>query len=434
MDLNNVEFTWIKNKPESWKTQRVKNHFILTKNRTETPQGYPILSLTMKGIIERDISSNEGQLPETYNGYNLLEKDDIVFNPMDLISGWVDCSPYEGLISPSYKVLRPISEKVNIKFYTYYFQTHYKEKIFFPFGEGVHYEYRWGLGTETLKNFPIIVPPLLEQQQIVSFLDTKTSLIDSLIEKTQRKIELLKEKRTSIINEVVTKGLNPNVEMKDSGVEWIGEIPDGWLSIPLKYFLEKNKDSIRTGPFGSTLKSSDMIESGIRIYNQRTVYDEDFSSGEIFVSDEKYQTMKSFTVLNGDILISTRGTIGKMTIVPEGSDIGVLHPCLIRLRIDQKKMNKQFLWWYMNHSSLFLQSVKFESNSTTIDVIYSNVLSEVKFPVPTLIEQEEIVSFLSQKIGVVDKTISIEEKRIELLKEYRQSLISEVVTGKRKVV
>ena len=395
MDLNNVEFTWIKNKPESWKTQRVKNHFILTKNRTETPQGYPILSLTMKGIIERDISSNEGQLPETYNGYNLLEKDDIVFNPMDLISGWVDCSPYEGLISPSYKVLRPISEKVNIKFYTYYFQTHYKEKIFFPFGEGVHYEYRWGLGTETLKNFPIIVPPLLEQQQIVSFLDTKTSLIDSLIEKTQRKIELLKEKRTSIINEVVTKGLNPNVEMKDSGVEWIGEIPDGWLSIPLKYFLEKNKDSIRTGPFGSTLKSSDMIESGIRIYNQRTVYDEDFSSGEIFVSDEKYQTMKSFTVLNGDILISTRGTIGKMTIVPEGSDIGVLHPCLIRLRIDQKKMNKQFLWWYMNHSSLFLQSVKFESNSTTIDVIYSNVLSEVKFPVPTLIEQEEIVSFLS---------------------------------------
>ena len=433
MDLNNVEFTWIKNKPESWKTQRVKNHFILTKNRTETPQGYPILSLTMKGIIERDISSNEGQLPETYNGYNLLEKDDIVFNPMDLISGWVDCSPYEGLISPSYKVLRPISEKVNIKFYTYYFQTHYKEKIFFPFGEGVHYEYRWGLGTETLKNFPIIVPPLLEQQQIVSFLDTKTSLIDSLIEKTQRKIELLKEKRTSIINEVVTKGLNPNVEMKDSGVEWIGEIPDGWLSIPLKYFLEKNKDSIRTGPFGSTLKSSDMIESGIRIYNQRTVYDEDFSSGEIFVSDEKYQTMKSFTVLNGDILISTRGTIGKMTIVPEGSDIGVLHPCLIRLRIDQKKMNKQFLWWYMNHSSLFLQSVKFESNSTTIDVIYSNVLSEVKFPVPTLIEQEEIVSFLSQKIGVVDKTISIEEKRIELLKEYRQSLISEVVTGKRKV-
>ena len=235
MDLNNVEFTWIKNKPMNWKIHRVKNHFVLTKNKTDSPEGYPILSLTMRGIIERDISSNEGQLPETYNGYNLIEKDDIVFNPMDLISGWVDCSPHKGLISPSYKVIRPTSSEVDIKFYTYYFQTHYKEKIFFPFGEGVHYEYRWGLGTETLKNFPIVIPPLSEQQQIVSFLDTKTSLIDSLIEKTQRKIELLKEKRTSLINEVVTKGLNPNVEMKDSGVEWIGEIPSHWDTVKVKY-------------------------------------------------------------------------------------------------------------------------------------------------------------------------------------------------------
>ena len=127
MDLNNVEFTWIKNKPMNWKIHRVKNHFVLTKNKTDSPEGYPILSLTMRGIIERDTSSNEGQLPETYNGYNLLKKDDIVFNPMDLISGWVDSSPHEGLISPSSKVLDPY-DKVNISFYTYYFQTHYKEK------------------------------------------------------------------------------------------------------------------------------------------------------------------------------------------------------------------------------------------------------------------------------------------------------------------
>ena len=99
MDLNNVEFTWIKNKPLNCKIHRVKNYFVITKNKTDSPEGYPILSLTMRGIIERDISSNEGQLPETYNGYNLLEKGDIVFNPMDLISGWVECSPHEGLIS-----------------------------------------------------------------------------------------------------------------------------------------------------------------------------------------------------------------------------------------------------------------------------------------------------------------------------------------------
>jgi type I restriction enzyme S subunit len=277
-------------------------------------------------------------------------------------------------------------------------------------------------------SFPI--PPLSEQKQIVSFLDSKTQKIDELIEKTGKKIELLKENRISLINHCVTKGLNPNVKMKDSGVEWIGEIPSHWDSIPIKYILEKNKDSIRTGPFGSQLKSDDMVSEGIKIYNQRTVYDEDFLKGEIYITPEKYETMKGFTVLNGDILISSRGTIGKMTIVPNGSEIGVLHPCLIRLRVDVGLISKRYLWWYMNHSSLFLESVKYESNSTTIDVIYSNVLTEIRFPLPPIKEQKQIVDYLDEQTKKIDSTIEKETQRIELLKEYRQSLISEVVTGK----
>ena len=291
-----------------------------------------------------------------------------------------------------------------------------------------------GISLDTLKNFIVLLPPLSEQQQIVSFLDTKTSLIDSLIEKTQRKIELLKEKRTSLINEVVTKGLNPNVEMKDSGVEWIGEIPSGWLCIPIKYVTEGNKDSIRTGPFGSSLKSDEFKDEGIRVYNQRSVYDEDFSKSNLFVSEEKYQELKSFDVIPKDVLITSRGTIGRMTVVPDDGEIGVLHPCLIRLRLNREIISDRFLWFYMNQSSLFLNSVLFESNSTTIEVIYSESLSNVRFPLPPLSEQQQIVEYLDEQTQKIDNTISIEEKRIELLKEYRQSLISEVVTGKRKVV
>jgi type I restriction enzyme S subunit len=215
---------------------------------------------------------------------------------------------------------------------------------------------------------------------------------------------------------------------KDSGVEWIGKIPSHWNSIPLKYFLERNKNSIRTGPFGSSLKSTDMIDNGVRIYNQRTVYDEDFTSGKIFVSQEKFESLKGFTVLNGDILISSRGTIGKMTVVPEGSDIGVLHPCLIRLRVDENKTNKKFLWWYMNHSSLFLESVKLESNSTTIEVIYSNVLSEIHFPLPPLFEQLEIVSYFERRVSLIDSLLQKKQRKIEILKEKRTSLINHVVT------
>ena len=431
MDLNNVEFTWIKNKPENWKTQRVKNHFILTKNKTETPEGYPILSLTMKGIVERDISSNEGQLPETYNGYNLLDKDDIVFNPMDLISGWVDCSPLEGLISPSYKVIRPVSDGVNIKFYTYYFQTHYKEKIFFPFGEGVHYEYRWGLGTETLRNFPVVVPPLSEQQQIVYFLDTKTSLIDSLIEKTQQKIKLHKEKRTSIINEVVTKGLNPNVEMKDSGVEWIGDIPSSWFISKVKFISKvygrigfrgyKTTDLVEEGEGVITLSPSNIYE-GKLVLNKKT-----------YLSYEKYYESPEIIIKSDDIVYVQRGsTIGKSTIIPKEHPEMTINPQLIIIK-DHKSSPR--LTYYLMNSKLISIQTQNELNGGSTPMISQNSVENFIIPISKSIdEQQQIVEYLDEQTQKIDKTISIEEKRIELLKEYRQSLISEVVTGKRKVV
>ena len=138
----------------------------------------------------------------------------------------------------------------------------------------------------------------------------------------------------------------------------------------------------------------------------------------------------SYIVQPKDVLITSRGTIGKMTIVPENGEIGVLHPCLIRLRLNENKLIPKYLWWYVNHSSLFIESVKIESNATTIEVIYSETLSSVKIPIPTVREQLEILEFLNVKIPIIDTKISNTRKRIELLKEYRQSLISEAVTGK----
>jgi type I restriction enzyme S subunit len=429
MDLNNVEFTWIKNIPENWKTQRVKNHFILTKNKTETPEGYPILSLTMNGIVERDISSNEGQLPETYNGYYLLDKDDIVFNPMDLISGWVDCSPFEGLISPSYKVIRPISDRVNIRFYTYYFQTHYKEKIFFPFGEGVHYEYRWGLGTETLRNFPIVVPPLLEQQKIVSFLDNKTSLIDFLIEKTQRKIELLKEKRNSLINEIVTKGLNPNVEMKDSGVEWIGDIPSHWEESQFKFYIKLRH--------GYQFRDGDFTDEGIKIVKITQLDKGGFLnlSKCSTIDKERLNDFENILINKNDILMClTGGTIGKIIKVGK-----VDEPLLQNYRvghfssINEENMVNDYMFYLMS-SEVIVGQIFYDVRETGQPNIGLEDMNKMRICIPPINEQKHIVEYLDKQTQLIDKTISDEGKRIELIKEYRQSLISEVVTGKRKVV
>ena len=290
-----------------------------------------------------------------------------------------------------------------------------------------------GVSISTLRDFKLVLPPIQEQLQIVKFLNEKTELIDKLISTKERKITLLKEQRTSLINQVVTKGLNPNVKMKDSGVEWIGEIPEKWKVSPIKYTLQKNRDSIRTGPFGSSLKSDEFLDEGVRVYNQRSVYDEDFSKSDIFISEEKFLELKGFIVLPGDILITSRGTIGRMTIVPEDGEIGVLHPCLIRLRLNQEILIPSYLWWYINQSSLFITSVKIESNSTTIEVIYSETLSTIRIPIPGIKEQMEIIDFLNLRVKEIDDLVSMEQKKIDLLKEYRQSLISEVVTGKIKV-
>jgi len=423
MDLNNVTFDWILDSPKHWKKERVKNHFILTKNKCEDPEGYPILSLTMRGIIEKDITSNEGQLPDTYNGYTLLKRNDIVFNPMDLISGWVDSSNYEGLISPSYKVLRPNSNNVDIKFYTYYFQIHYKEKIFFPFGEGVHYEYRWGLGTETLKNFPILVPPISEQQQIVEFLDTKTELIDSLIEKTERKIKLLKEKRTSLINETVTKGLNPNVEMKDSGVEWIGEIPSHWTTPKLSYYCEV-KDGTHSTP--------KYVDTGYPLVTQKDIRkgELDFSKTKNISQEDYDEINRRSNVVFGDIIMSMIGSIGNPTIVETKVPFSIKNVCLFKTSESNELTN--FIHYFLN-SSVLMTELELKSRGGVQGFVSLDVLRNISFIRPPISDQQQIVEYLDEQTGIIDKTISNEKKRIELLKEYRQSLISEVVTGKRKV-
>ena len=282
----------------------------------------------------------------------------------------------------------------------------------------------------TLVGVRIPLPPLSEQTQIANFLDRKTEQIDELIRIKERRIALLQEQRTALINQTVTKGLDPNVEMKPSGIEWIAEIPGHWETIPIKHTLQTAKDSIRAGPFGSSLKSHEFQDKGIRVYNQQSVYNEDFSKSDIFISEEKFNELRSFIVQPKDVLITSRGTIGKMTIVPQNGEIGVLHPCLIRLRLNENKLIPKYLWWYVNHSSFFIESVKIASNSTTIEVIYTETLSSVKIPIPTVKEQLEIVEFLNVKISIIDTTISNERRKIELLKEYRQSLISEAVTGK----
>ncbi len=174
----------------------------------------------------------------------------------------------------------------------------------------------------------------------------------------------------------------PYPEYKQSGIEWIGEIPEHWEFKKLKYLLKNNKDAVKTGHFGSQLKNNEMLNGEIKVYNQRTVLDNDFDKGEYYISKEKYEELKSFTVYPKDILITTRGTIGKASILPLSSQVGILHPCLIRIQIKLDITSNDYLIHLINDTDILLEQVNLLSNSTTIEVIYSNNLKELILPLP----------------------------------------------------
>ncbi len=281
-----------------------------------------------------------------------------------------------------------------------------------------------------VNNLLSILPPKNEQIAIANFLDQKTAEIDGLIADKEKLIELLQEKRQAIITEAVTKGLNPNVKMKDSGIEWIGEIPEHWSIIKMKYLLSSKKYSIKAGPFGSQLKNDDMVSGDIKVYNQKTVLDNDFKSGDYYIENCKYEELRAFEVFSGDLLVTTRGTIGKTAIVPKDAEKGILHPCLIKITLNPDKVLNDYVNVIFNNTKIVTNQIMLESNATTIDVIYTDTLKNLVLPIPPLEEQKSIIDFVDAKIGEIDGLISSINNQIQKLKEYRQSLIFEAVTGK----
>lgn len=196
---------WIGKIPSDWDVMRVKNIFELSKEKINgESKKHQIYSLTLQGLKERDISSNEGQIATSYENYARLRNNDLVLNPMDLISGFVGRQKSDGVISPAYSILRPRKHRQSTEYFERYLQFHYYYNIFFPFGKGVSYDYRWTLGDDTLANFPILNPPTDTQKQIADFLNEKTTRIDQAVQKIQVQMEKLKEYRASLIYHAVT--------------------------------------------------------------------------------------------------------------------------------------------------------------------------------------------------------------------------------------
>jgi len=413
---------WIGEIPIGWKKSKIKYHFQLL-------SGYPFNS--------EDITNEERQFPiirignvtsgkvDVFFDGEIIDKHPVVENGDYIISLTGDFSirkweNHSSLLNQRCGLLKGIS-KNDLRFLFYFlpFQFRILEKT-------KYFTTLKNLSNGELLDLELPLPPLSEQQQIVSFLDTKTSLIDSLIEKTKLKIQLLKENRTSLINEVVTKGLNPNVEMKDSGVEWIGEIPISWYVPKLNYLL----NGITDGTHGT----HERVDNGKPLLSSKNVLDSGIYIGEdeSQISEEEHEKIvKKGFPQKGDILLTVVGSIGRSCVYEFDYPLSFQRSvCFLRLN---EKSNSYFTK-YLIQSEVIQYQLSLNTKTSTQGGIYMNDLKRLNFILPPLSEQQQIVEYLDEHTQLIDKTISVEERRIELLKEYRQSLISEVVTGKRKVV
>jgi len=343
-------------------------------------------------------------------GYEDLGKSSILISEIDELYLNSFCKGY-----------RVNTDDVNPLFVNYQLLGNTHRKLISIEGKGFT---RINLRQDKLKNTYMFIPPLQEQQQIVDYLDKKTSKIDKLIEKTEQKIELLKEQRTSLINTTVTKGLDPNVEMKDSGVEWIGDIPSGWnitRLINLGVFSKGKgivKDDIKT-------EGHPCVRGG-EVYTQ---YDRIFNKTVSYISDETVD--KSILFKYKSILFAGDGEtledIGKCIVYNGSEDIYIGGGINVFTPIDT--VNHIFLSYLLNSDYVVFQKSR-EGRGQIIVHIYQKQLREIRLSIPPHQEQQQIVDYLDSETSKIDKLVDIESKRIILLKEYRQSLISEVVTGK----
>ncbi|EPS9496367.1 restriction endonuclease subunit S [Campylobacter upsaliensis] len=386
---------WLGEIPKHWEIRRLKYLFYISKeeSRDEFPN---VLSLTQNGIIERDITTNKGQLAQNYIGYNIVKRGDIILNPMDLSSGYAAKSTFEGVISQAYIKIRPL-KTLNLSYYESFFQNLYHYKILWHLGKGISYDHRWTLGNDVFLNIKIPLPPLQEQKEIAEFLDSKCEKIQNYIDKKQKLITLLQEKKQALINEVVTKGLNPNIEFKNSGIAYLGLIPHHWEVRRMKFMA-----SIHNGREQTEIAD----ENGIYpIYGSGGI----LGKSMYFIYDKP------------SVLLGRKGTIDKPLFVEE--------PFWTIDTMFYTSISKIVLPKYFYYLCLTID-FQFYISGSAIPSMTQYDLANISFALPPLQEQKQIANFLDEKCEKINSAIEKTKRQIELIKKYKNTLINEAVCGR----
>ena len=421
---------WIGEIPGHWGMYKLKYLFKLNKNKNIGNKCNTILSLSYGKIkIKKDL--NEGLTPESYESYQLLSTGDIVIRSTDLQNDHTSLRTglvkIEGAITSAYIGLKNLDMSLcDSRFYHYFLHDWDITKAIYNQGKGLRQSLNW----DDIKNMLIPVLDISEQTAIANYLDSTTAKIDEAIAQQQKMIDLLNERKQIIINNAVTKGLNPDAPMKDSGVEWIGEIPEHWEIKKLKHVCQafgrigfrgySTTDLVDEGEGCITLSPSNMRDGKMQ-YGRCT-----------YLSWEKYEESPEIKVFNGDILfVKTGSTYGKSSIVEDLPLEATINPQLLVFK--NFTCNNMFLANVLQSTAIKTQ-VEISVIGGTIPTISQQKILNYVFPFPTEDEQYAIVEYVESKSAPINAAIKAAEKQISLLQERKQIIINDVVTGKVKVL
>jgi len=421
-NYKNSGVEWLGKIPEHWDILPGLSFIYENKDRNKGMIRNTVLSLSYGKIRVKGENELTGLVPESFETYQFVNKGDLIFRPTDLQNDTVSLrssiSEYDGIITNAYLNLR-FKSKADSKFYHYFFRSIDNNKIIYGLGSGL----RQNISYLDFRRFPFPFPPKEEQTAIANFLDDKTTKIDQAIAIKQKQIELLKERRQILIHKAVTRGLNDKVKLKDSGVEWIGEIPEGWEVKRLKDICSINLNSLpentnKNLEFKYVDIGSVSLENGIDNVEEYTFKNAPSRARRIA---EK-----------GDTIISTVRTYLKaIDFVDEikstyvySTGFAVLHPKVF--------IYPEFLGNFVR-SDAFTEQVTVNSKGMSYPAINSTDIGRLTVVHCGFDEQKQIVKFIETATTKIATAISLKEQEIEKLKEYKMSLIDGVVSGKVKV-
>ena len=408
---------WLGKIPSQWELTIGMNVFRENKRDNKGMKEKTVLSLSYGQIIIKPEEKLVGLVPESFETYQIVEPNDIIIRCTDLQNDQTSLrtglAKDKGIITSAYLNLKVINNH-SAKFLHYYLHTLDITKVLYKFGSGL----RQNLSFLDFKRLPIIDIPLSEQQKIAQFLDDKTAKIDQAVDLAEKQIALLKEHKQILIQNAVTRGLNPDVPLKDSGVEWIGQVPEHWeLTIGMNVFRENKRDN-------KGMKENTVLSLS---YGKIIIKPEEKLFGLVPESFETYQIVEP-----NDIIIRCTDLQNDQTSLRTGlaQDKGIITSAYLNLKVINNYSAK-FLHYYLHALDITKVLYKFGSGlRQNLSFLDFKRLPIIDIP---LAEQQQIADYLDAQIIKIDQAIALKTAHIEKLKEYKSVLINDVVTGKVRV-